>query len=208
MRDRTNDERMMRRCFDLAVESVRQGGYPFGAIIAKNDRIVVEAINRTAKDRDVMRHAEVVALSEAQNICAATSLDDCTLYSNVEPCALCSYAIREARISRVVYGLRSPIMGGVTRWNILEDRTLSDTMPEVFAPPPEILKTFLVSEADLALRRASPLIWAGVRWRGLFDTDPVVNQPPETIRIRKNLYLRGMRLLRNHVFDRFGRSRA
>jgi hypothetical protein len=99
-------------------------------------------------------------------------------------------------------------MGGVTRWNILEDRTLSDTMPEVFAPPPEILKTFLVSEADLALRRASPLIWAGVRWRGLFDTDPVVNQPPETIRIRKNLYLRGMRLLRNHVFDRFGRSRA
>ncbi len=208
MTDRTTDERMMRRCFDLAIESARQGGYPFGAIIAKDGRIVVEAINRTAKDRDVTRHAEVVALSEAQNKCVATSLDDCTLYSNVEPCAFCCYAIREARISRVVYGLRSPIMGGVTRWNILEDHTLSDAMPEVFAPPPEILKTFLVCEADLALRRASPVVWAAVRWRGLFDTDPVSNQQPAKIRMRKNLYLRGMRLLRNHVFDRFGRGRA
>lgn len=205
---RVDDERMMRRCFDLAIESVRQGGYPFGAIIANHDGIVAETINRTAQDHDVTRHAEVVALSEALNKYAATSLEDCTLYSNVEPCAFCSYAIREARISRVVYGLRSPFMGGVTRWNILEDQTLSDAMPEVFAPPPEILKTFLASEADLALRRASPLIWAAVRWRGLFDTDPVGNQQPEKVGVPHSLYLRGMRMLRNHVFDRFGRGRA
>jgi hypothetical protein len=99
-------------------------------------------------------------------------------------------------------------MGGVTHWNVLGDHTLSDAMPEVFAPPPVILNTFLVSEADVALRRASPLIWAAVRSRGLFDTDPVANQRSEKRRMRDMLYLRGIRLLRNNVFDRFGRGRA
>ena len=205
---RVDDERMMRRCFDLGAESARQGGYPYGAVIAKRNRIVAEAINRTVNDRDITRHAEIVVLTEAQKNCGATSLDGCVLYSNVEPCALCCYAIREARVSRVVFGLRSPVMGGVTRWNILGDRTLSDTMPEVFAPPPEILKTFLVSEADVALRRASPIFWAAVSWRGLLDTDRVANEPPEKIRMREKLYQSGMRLLRNNVFDRFGRGRA
>ena len=55
--------------------------------------------------------AEVVAISEAQKTVGSTNLDDCTIYANVEPCALCSYAIRESRIARVVYAMRSPIMG-------------------------------------------------------------------------------------------------
>jgi len=68
-----------------------------------------------SQDRDVTRHAEAVALTEAQRTLGCTSLDDCTLYANVEPCALCSYAIREARIGRVVYGVSSPVMGGHPR---------------------------------------------------------------------------------------------
>jgi len=48
----------------------------------------------------------------------------------------CRYAIRESRIGRVVYGLRSPHMGGVSKWPILPDQDLSNTMPEVFAAPP------------------------------------------------------------------------
>jgi hypothetical protein len=58
--------------------------------------------------------------------------------STIEPCAMCSYAIRESRIGRVMFGLRSPVMGGNTRWNILTDRGLSSTLPEVFAPPPDV----------------------------------------------------------------------
>jgi len=131
---RASDERMMRRCFALAIKSSEQGEYPYGAVIARNGEVVVESTNRVARDRDVTRHAEVVAISEAQKAIGSTSLDGCTMYVNAEPCALCCYAIRESRIGRVVFGMRSPLMGGMSRWNILGDCRLSDAMPEVFAP--------------------------------------------------------------------------
>ena len=56
----------------------------------------------------------------------------CTLYSNVEPCAMCSYCIRETRIRKVVYAIRSPIMGGHSKWRILQDPQISSVIPEVF----------------------------------------------------------------------------
>src|SRR5450759_2607144 len=97
------DERMMRRCFALATQSAEQGEYPYGAVIARNGRIVAETTNRVAHDRDVTRHAEVVAICEAQKALGSTDLADCTIYANVEPCAFCCYAIRESRIAKVVY---------------------------------------------------------------------------------------------------------
>src|ERR1700693_1757707 len=95
--------------------------------------------------RDVNRRAEVIAISKAQ-LAKGTALSDCTFYSTVEPCAQCSYAIREARIGKVVYGLRSPLMGGHSRWNILSDAKLSTVLPEVFLPAPEIVPGFLQNE--------------------------------------------------------------
>jgi tRNA(adenine34) deaminase len=216
-RIRAEDERMMRRCFALAIESAGLGEYPYGAIIARNGKVVAESTNRVARDRDVTRHAEVVAISEAQRAIGRTSLDGCTMYMNAEPCAFCCYAIRESRIAKVVYAMRSPIMGGVSRWNILGDRMLSDTMPEVFAPPPDIVQDFLCEEADMALRQASPVVWSFIRWRGLFapapqppvgdDSDCAHVGPPPT-----NGYAgareKMMRVLRARLFDRFGRGGA
>ena len=65
--------------------------------------------------------------------------------------------------------MRSPIMGGASRWNILGDRKLSDAMPEVFAPPPVVVAGFLSEEGDATLRRSSPVVWAYMRARGLLD---------------------------------------
>ena len=144
----TSDERMMRHCFALAAKSAEQGEYPYGAVIARNGKIVAETTNKVAHDRDVTRHAEMVAICVAQKTLGSTDLADCTIYANVEPCAFCCYAIRESRIAKVVYSMRSPIMGGASRWNILGDRTLSDAMPEVFAPPPVLLAEFLFEEGD------------------------------------------------------------
>jgi tRNA(adenine34) deaminase len=204
------DEQTMRRCFALAARSVGDGGYPFAAIVTKKGRTVVEATNRVSQDRDVMRHAEAVALTEAQRTLACTSLDDCTLYANVEPCALCSYAIREARIGRVVYGLSSPVMGGHSRWDILGDELLSSKMPEVFAPPPEIVADFLSDEAVDAFRRAAPIAWAYVCSRDCFRRGAGPRWPsPDPQRERKirrpGAAEKAMRLLRVQVFDRFGR---
>ena len=49
-------------------------------------------------------------------------LRHCTLYTNIEPCAMCSYCIRESWVGRVVYALGSPVMGGLSKWNILRDQ--------------------------------------------------------------------------------------
>lgn len=204
------DEEAMRRCFDVAIESSRRGGYPYAAVVTRNGRIIVEATNRVSQEGDPTRHAEVVALAKTQKTLACTSLDDCTLYSNVEPCALCAYAIRETRVSRVVFGLSSPFMGGFSRWNILGDETLSAKMPEIFAPPPTVVANFLGDEADANLRRASPILWAFSRSRGLFHhespsggLDPAPKKAP---RAHVRMRLMTMRVLRRRVFDRFGRG--
>jgi tRNA(adenine34) deaminase len=212
----TRDARLMRRCFALAIESAKQGEYPYAAVIARDDQVVVESTNRVARDHDVTRHAEVVAISEAQRATGRTSLDDCVMYVNAEPCAFCCYAIRESRIAKVVYGMRSPVMGGVSRWNILGDRTLSDTMPEVFAPPPDIVHDFLCHEADAALRRAAPLAWVFIRRRRLFDTTPKAAGDHDGVRLAGARHSRRhvvvseplMRVLRTRFFDRFGRGGA
>lgn len=154
------DEQMMRRCLALATESSAQREYPFGAVVARNGEIIAEATNRVARDCDVTRHAEVVAMAEAQRRLGNTDLNGCTLYTNVEPCALCSYAIREARLARVVFALRSPVMGGFSRWNILNDRDLSAAIPHVFLPPPRWCRAFW--RRRLTRRCGRPPLWSGL----------------------------------------------
>ena len=152
------DADMMRRAIALAVRSGEEGEYPYGVVIARDGKVIAESINRVAHERDVTRHAEVVAISAAQKQLDTVSLDDCTIYVSAEPCAYCCYAIRESRIGRVVYGLTSPHMGGVSKWPVLTDRDISNAMPEVFPGPPEVLAGFMAKEAEDALLKASPVI--------------------------------------------------
>jgi tRNA(adenine34) deaminase len=197
------DRRMMQRCIALSVRSGEEGEYPYGVVVCRNGEAVAESINRVAHEHDVTRHAEVVALSQAQKKLGTVSLDDCTIYVSAEPCAICSLAIRETRIRRVVYALRSPHMGGVSKWPVLTDDDLSDTIPEVFAPPPEIIAGFMAREAEDALIKWNPLLWGPVKARGIFVTGPLtVMRPAGPSGFRE----RALTFLRRHVFDRFGRS--
>ena len=200
------DRVMMARAIALSKESGAAGEYPYGVLISRAGKVVAESINRVKHDSDVTRHAEVVAISAAQKALGSTSLDGCTIYSSAEPCVFCSYAIRESRIGRVVYGLHSPYMGGQSKWNVLEDESISSNMPEVFSPPPTIVAGFMSREADTALREWNPLIWMAIRRRGVF-----VPEDPETLRSRKpSLPPTGRSELlwgplRRIFFDRFGR---
>jgi hypothetical protein len=99
-------------------------------------------------------------------------------------------------------------MGGVSKWNVLTDNDLSETMPEVFDPPPEIIAGFMAYEVEQALLKWNPLVWGVVMKRGLFVAGPV-----ETVRMYepdavggRRLMRRLMSFLRRTVFDRFGRS--
>ena len=93
-------------------------------------------------------------------------------------------------------------MGGVSKWNILGDTDICSAMPEVFAPPPEVISGYMAKEAEQALIEWNPLIAGIIRQRGLFGAAPrmiaIVTQPP-------GLRGRVLRFLRRNLFDYFGR---
>jgi tRNA(adenine34) deaminase len=165
------DAAMMEHCIRLSREAARQGEYPFAAIICRDGEILIEATNRVRRDQDISRHAEIVALSEAQKLVGSSNLDGCTLYSKVEPCPMCAFMGRETRIRRVVFSLKSPVMGGYSRWDILSDHGLSSRMPELFGPSPEITAGVLAADAAKVWRRWNPIAWAVIRLRGIFSRD-------------------------------------
>lgn len=161
------DERMMRRAIALGAGGGRRE-LPFACVICRDDEVIAEATNAVRRDQDVTRHAEIVAMAQARRVLGRRSLSGCTLYTTVEPCAMCSFAIRESRIGRVVYGLRSPLMGGDSKWSILADPELSRAMPEVFGAPPDVRPDMLAGEVERSWFGWNPLIWSIIRMRGCF----------------------------------------
>jgi tRNA(adenine34) deaminase len=100
---------MMEHCIALAMRAVDLGEYPYAAVICRKGKVVCESINSVRHDHDVMHHAEVVAISRALRRLNRVSLEDCTIYANAEPCALCCYAMRETRVGSVVFGVPAPL---------------------------------------------------------------------------------------------------
>ncbi|HZP79702.1 MAG TPA: nucleoside deaminase [Pseudolabrys sp.] len=200
-----HDREMMTRCIALSKTSGRSGEYPYAALISRGDKVVAESTNRVRHEHDVTRHAEIVAISLAQHALASESLDDCAIYINAEPCAMCSFAIRECRIRRVVYGLSSPHMGGVSKWNVLGDADLSKAMPEVYAPPPEIVAGYMEAEVQQALIEWHPLIARIIEHRGLFGSAPRVHAAGLTAPPPHRHDNPLLRFLRRNFFDYFGR---
>jgi len=168
----TAEKTMMQRCIHLSAAATQRGELPFAALICKGDELLVEATNLVVCEGDVTRHAEIVAMSEAQKILGRRDLADCTLYTTVEPCAMCSYAIRETRLARVIYSIKSPMMGGLSKWNVLRDPELSQAMPEVFGPVPEVIAGLLRRDAEKVWSKWNPFYWSVIRLGGYLGGDP------------------------------------
>lgn len=159
------DRAMMARCVTLAREGMAGGELPFGSVISRDGVILSESRNQLIGHMDQSRHAEIMAIAQARRLLNTNRLDDCTIYSVVEPCPMCAFCIRTARISRVVYALGSPLMGGMSRWNILCDDTLADRLPFLFRPAPEVLTGVLADEAQQAWSDWNPLVWRLMKLR-------------------------------------------
>ncbi|MBL7057650.1 nucleoside deaminase, partial [Candidatus Woesearchaeota archaeon] len=93
-----NDEDFMK----LAIEEAKKGYRPFGAIVVKDNKIIVRTHNTATSDPTA--HAETNAIREACNILKTRDLSGCTLYASCEPCAMCFTAALWARISKIVFG--------------------------------------------------------------------------------------------------------
>jgi tRNA(adenine34) deaminase len=151
------DRRLMARCIELSRAGAAAGELPFGSVVAREPELIAESANCTNREFDLSRHAEIVALAQARKAVGDQNLRDCTIYSTVEPCVMCSYCIREAGVRRVVFALTSPIMGGLSGWNILGEDKLSDRIPFVFRSPPDVATGVLADEAASVWREWNPL---------------------------------------------------
>ena len=78
---------------------------PIGAIIVHKDKIISRGYNQSQKLNDSTAHAEMIAITSAQNKIGSKYLNECELYVTLEPCMMCSGAIYLSKISRVVYAL-------------------------------------------------------------------------------------------------------
>ena len=127
------------------------GDTAVGAVIVRDGEVVAEGVERTRATRDPSAHAEVEAMRQACQRLETLDLSGCSLYSTVEPCVLCGYAIRRTGIAHVVYGVPAGQAGGCTSsYAILSDREL-----EGWPPVPEITAGVLADECLAALRRTN-----------------------------------------------------
>ena len=98
-----NDKELMLRAISLSEDSVKNGGGPFGAVIARNGEIVAEAANRVTIDCDPTAHAEVSAIRKAAKALGTFDLRGCSIYTSCEPCPMCLGAIYWARLDKIFY---------------------------------------------------------------------------------------------------------
>lgn len=84
---------------------------PIGCVIVKDNQIIAKAYNRKEIDGVATYHAEVLAINEACRTLKTWYLDECTLYTTVEPCMMCTGAIIQSRISKIVYGTDNQAFG-------------------------------------------------------------------------------------------------
>ena len=102
------DEALVRRSIQIAADAVTHGNHPFGALLAKDGQILLEAENTIYTGHDITHHAETNLVRLAVQRYEFDFLEGCVLYTSTEPCAMCSGAIYWSGIGAVVYACSAP----------------------------------------------------------------------------------------------------
>lgn len=98
-----NNEKFMRLAIEKSLESVDNGGGPFGAVVVKDGEVVAVASNSVTIDNDPTAHAEVNAIRMACKKLGTFDLSGCEIYASCEPCPMCLASIYWARIGKLYY---------------------------------------------------------------------------------------------------------
>ena len=121
MRKYTEDEKFMKEAIRQAKKAGTIGDVPIGCVIVHEGKIIARGYNKRNKNKTVLAHAELLAMSKACKIIGDWRLEECTMYITLEPCQMCAGAIVQARIPRVVIGSMNPKAGcGGSILNLLE----------------------------------------------------------------------------------------
>lgn len=133
-------EKYMRIALQEAREAELYGEVPIGAVIVCGDRVIAKAHNRTEHLHDVTAHAEIMAITSAEDYMNAKYLTDCTLFVTVEPCVMCAGAIAWAQLAEVVFGTSD------------EKRGFSKYSSQILHPKTKLTKGILAEECEKIMK--------------------------------------------------------
>ncbi|MBQ7565264.1 MAG: tRNA adenosine(34) deaminase TadA [Lachnospiraceae bacterium] len=107
----TSDEKYMKEAIRQAKKALALNEVPIGCVIVSGDKIIARGYNRRKTDKNTLAHAELNAIKKASKKLGDWRLEGCTIYVTLEPCQMCSGAIVQARLDRLVIGCMSPKSG-------------------------------------------------------------------------------------------------
>ena len=144
----SSHEAFMRRCIELAREAGKSKDTRVGSVVVLDGDIVGQGVESVKAKTDLTAHAEIEAIKAACARLKTTNLKACVLYTTAEPCFMCSYVIRQARMSEVVIGRPVPGIGGVSSKHPI----LTDPSVENWTSPPKVITGILQEECEELLR--------------------------------------------------------
>src|SRR4029077_19412462 len=124
--DLQSDAYFMSEALRMAVRAYEAEEAPIGAVVVRAGHIIARASNQVELLKDATAHAEMLALTQAQEAVGDWRLPGCTLYVTKEPCPMCAGAIVHTRLARVVFGAGDPKGGAAGgALNLLQFPTLN-----------------------------------------------------------------------------------
>ena len=142
----TEDERFMKKALHQAKRAAAIGEIPIGCVIVRDGKVIARGFNQRRSRKTTLAHAEMTAIDRASRKLGDWRLEGCTMYVTLEPCQMCSGALVQSRIDRVVIGTMNPKAGCAgSILNILR-------MPE-FNHQVEITKGVMEEESQALIRK-------------------------------------------------------
>jgi tRNA(adenine34) deaminase len=135
-------EAYMRRAIALARIALADGDTPVGSLVIHKRKVIAEGFEAVHVQLDVSGHAELIAIRNACSALQSLDLSGCTLCTTAEPCFMCSYAVRQTRISKVIIGRPTPRVGGISSLHPI----LTDARIPGWGQPPDIVSGVLGAE--------------------------------------------------------------
>ena len=106
-----DDHYFMEMAYNQALLAEEEGEIPVGAIVVCNGKVIAKAYNQTEVLNDVTAHAEILAITAAEQYLGSKYLKDCTMYVTIEPCTMCAGALYWAQLGGLFYGASDPKRG-------------------------------------------------------------------------------------------------
>src|SRR5215831_15015367 len=105
------DDHFMREALRQAQKAYAADEVPVGAVVVREGRIIARAHNQVELLKDATAHAEMLALTQAEEAVGDWRLTECDLYVTKEPCVMCAGALVHTRVRRVIFGCADPVAG-------------------------------------------------------------------------------------------------